>query len=193
MTQDAKWFEALYCDATDPWSYRTSRYEAQKYADTLALLPRARYKRALEIGCSIGEMSKLIAQRSERLLALDFAPSAISDARELKIPNADFIIATVPRDWPRGPWDLIVMSEILYYLDSRCIDELAECIARDLSPDGQCLLVNYAGETQTALSGIEAESCLLHSLSNRRAVQMGGQIDDLGRGYRAMVLSLNSL
>ena len=51
---DRDYFEGIYADGPDPWGFETSEYERRKYDLTLAALPRRRYARALEPGCSIG-------------------------------------------------------------------------------------------------------------------------------------------
>ena len=72
----AGYFEALYAAAPDPWDFEGSDYERGKYAATLAALPQPRYARALEVGCSIGVLTALLAPRCDRLLAVwDGLPS----------------------------------------------------------------------------------------------------------------------
>ncbi|WP_102108960.1 class I SAM-dependent DNA methyltransferase [Oceaniglobus roseus] len=165
MTRDAASFDRLYRDAGDPWRYETSAYEADKYRRCLALLPRARYRRALEIGCSIGVMSGMIARRCDSLLALDFAPTAVARARARGIPGARFEVGAIPRDWPGGPWDLIVLSEVLYYLSRDDLDETVVRVARSLAPGGACLVAGYTGETETHLTAAGVEEILLSALA----------------------------
>ena len=50
----AGYFDAMYQAAADPWGFEDRWYEQRKYAISMALLPAARYRRALEPGCSIG-------------------------------------------------------------------------------------------------------------------------------------------
>ena len=57
-------FEDLYRRSADPWGFASSGYEAAKYAATLAALPRDRYARGLEVGCSIGVFTAALAGRS---------------------------------------------------------------------------------------------------------------------------------
>ncbi|MFN0263974.1 class I SAM-dependent DNA methyltransferase [Tepidamorphus sp. 3E244] len=168
MTRDAASFDHLYRENPDPWGYETSAYEADKYARCLALLPRARYGRVLEVGCSIGVMSAQIAHRSETLLGLDFAPTAIERARARHISNARFEVAAVPQDWPEGPWDLIVLSEVLYYLEEEALACTIACVVRDLSPGGDCLVAGYTGDTQTTLTASDVEHQLLTALREAR-------------------------
>src|SRR6478609_8966907 len=57
------YFERVYREADDPWRFASSPYEAAKYAATLAAVPRARYRNAFEIGCSIGVLTERLAGR----------------------------------------------------------------------------------------------------------------------------------
>lgn len=167
-THDAAWFDALYRRDPDPWRYETSDYEARKYAGSLALLRRLSYGRALEVGCSIGVMSAMIAARCDTLLGLDFAPSAVEAARRREIPNARFEVGAAPDMWPDGPWDLVVLSEVLYYLSPPDIDRLARLVARDLAPSGDCLVVATTQETETPITGPDASRRLLSALAEAR-------------------------
>ncbi|MFC4671664.1 class I SAM-dependent DNA methyltransferase [Seohaeicola nanhaiensis] len=168
MTRDAASFDALYRDAPDPWNYETSAYEAEKYRRCLALLPRVRYARGLEVGCSIGVMSAEIAARCDSLLALDFAPTAVERARARGIANARFEVAEIPRDWPSGRWDLIVLSEVLYYLAPDVLEAALDCVSGSLAPGGSCLIAGYTGPTETVLTAREVEDRLLRRLAKAR-------------------------
>ncbi len=56
-------FEDLYVKSPDPFDFETSAYEAAKYEHTVATLPRAHYKQAVEIGCSIGVLTSRLAEK----------------------------------------------------------------------------------------------------------------------------------
>lgn len=168
MTRDAAAFERLYRDNGDPWDYETSAYEADKYRRCLHLLPRERYRNALEIGCSIGVMSAGIALRCDHLLGIDFAPTAIDRARRRGITNATFEVGAVPEDWPSGTWDLIVLSEVLYYLEPVALESTIACVARDLADDGDCLVVGYTGPTETRLTARQVSGRLVDALTTAR-------------------------
>lgn len=176
MSRDAQSFEQLYRDLRDPWQYETSPYEADKYRRCLDLLPQHRYRRGLEIGCSIGVMSLAIAQRCDALLALDFAPTAVAIARQRSIPNARFEVGSVPQDWPSGRWDLIVLSELLYYLEEDALEETIRLVVRDLAPDGDCLVAGYTGETETRLTSQQANGQLLDALATARPAHSVDQL-----------------
>lgn len=117
-------FEALYRADPDPWGYLASAYEQRKYAATLAACGPGRYSCALELGGSIGVFSALLAPRTERLITVDASPTAVSLAvpRLAAHPQAQAIVGPIPDAVPEYPFDLVVASEILYYLTD---DELA--------------------------------------------------------------------
>jgi len=151
----AAYFEALYAADPDPWKFRTSPYEAEKYAATLAALPRPRYGSALEIGCSIGVLTRMLAPRCDRLVALDGSARAITAARRhcADLPQVELLRREVPRQWPRGQHDLILLSEILYYWDEVDLARVAALALRSLRPGGEVLLVHWTGTADHPLSG----------------------------------------
>jgi SAM-dependent methyltransferase len=148
-------FERLYASSDDPWNYRGSAYEQAKYADTLAHLPRPRYRRALEVGCAIGVLTEHLAGRAGRVLGVDVSPRAIRLARAgRRRAGVGFRIARVPAEWPAGGFDLCVLSEVLYYLAPAERRRLAARLTR--APATDVVLVNWRGETGTPWSGEEA-------------------------------------
>ena len=117
MTLGPGYFDAMYAAAPDPWSLRTRWYEARKYAISIAMLPRQRYRDAFEPGCSVGVLTGMLAARCDRLLSCDMAPAAVKAAAEhtARFPNVTVEHRAIPVDWPPGRFDLIVLSEFLYY------------------------------------------------------------------------------
>ena len=75
------YFDALYAADPDPWRFASSDYEREKYAATLDALPPRRFAAALEVGCSIGVLTRQLAARCDTLLALDVAEAALAQAR----------------------------------------------------------------------------------------------------------------
>src|SRR5271156_2900408 len=76
-----EYFEQLYTADPDPFGYAISPYEKRKYAATIGGLPRARFRRAFEIGCSIGVLTRLLATRCDNLLAVDVSQASLASAR----------------------------------------------------------------------------------------------------------------
>jgi SAM-dependent methyltransferase len=191
-TLPARYFVELYASNPDPWRFTSSDYEREKYAATLRALPRARYARALEVGCSIGVFTRELGQRCSGLVALDVAPSAIEAARErcADLPRIDFLVGAVPEVWPEGRFDLIVLSEVLYFLDRDDLARLAAKVGRSLTSGGECVLVHWTGETDYPLSGdeaverfIEEASPFCRPLAQRRTEQY--RLDVLRSGHEA--------
>jgi SAM-dependent methyltransferase len=171
----AEGFDALYRGNDDPWLVLTSDYERDKYAATLAVLARPRYRRTLEVGCSIGAMTVRLAERSDAVVAVDVSAVAIEKARArcAGLPVA-FVHAEVPEGWPAGTFDLVVLSEVLYFLDAAELDACAARTAAGLAPDGEVVLVNYLGETDTAHTGDAAAERFLAAAAAAGLVPSAG-------------------
>jgi SAM-dependent methyltransferase len=135
-------FHELYAADADLWDFETSPYEAEKYDATIQALESRRFACGLEIGCSIGVLTARLADRCDTLLAIDVAEAALDKARE-RVPGVDFELREVPEEFPDGVYDLIVVSEVLYYLDAPAFDATLNAIERTLLPKGALLAVHW--------------------------------------------------
>ena len=153
--------DAMYRRDPDPWRFRTSAYEAGKYDATLAALGPGGLGAVLEVGCSIGVLSARLAARADALLGIDVSPLAVEAARAQAPPRACFRVMEAPDAWPAGRFDLVVLSEVLYFLAPGAVDRLAARVAGSLSARGRVLLVNWLGPTEQALSGAQARDRFL--------------------------------
>jgi trans-aconitate methyltransferase len=151
------YFDQLYEDRPDPWSLRTRWYEARKRDITLAALPSARYATAFEPGCSVGLLTTGLAVRCDRVLAMDVSAAALEQARPTLPTNVELRIGSVPGDWPEHRYDLVILSELAYYLDGPDCEELAR---QAVSSGGDVLAVHWrhhvdeyplAGDTVNAI------------------------------------------
>ena len=150
------YFAAMYARDTDPWGFATSAYEREKYAATLAALPRARYDAAFEIGCSVGVLTEMLAPRCDALLATDCVARVLETARArcADYPQVRFAAMQVPGEWPEGMYDLILLSEVGYYLSLDDLARLRAQIAAQLIPGGHLLLVHWTPRiAECALTG----------------------------------------
>ena len=118
MTLEAPYFDRLYEFEPDPWDFRSRPYEVRKRALTLACLPEAHYSTAFEPGCSIGVLTSDLAARSDEVLSMDLSALALASAREAVPPNVELRQGAVPADWPTESFELVVLSEVGYYLDA---------------------------------------------------------------------------
>ncbi len=159
-------FDAVHTGTDDPWQYTTSWYEHRKRSLTLAALPGRNYTAGLEIGCSIGTLSVELAQRCTSFLAVDASSAALAHAaRRLEhLPAARTRHLTVPQDWPDGRFDLIVVSEVGYYLAPGELAELFERVEAALLPGGTLALCHW----RHPVSGWELDGDSVHAAARRQ-------------------------
>ena len=141
----SEYFDDVYRAKADPWSFTSSPYEAEKYAKTLESLPQPRFQRAFEIGCSIGVLTAMLAPRCGELLAVDVSEAALEQAKQrcAHLPNVSLELMSIPREFPDGSFDLILLSEIGYYWNSTDLALAQQRIAEHLSDGGFLLLVHW--------------------------------------------------
>jgi peptidoglycan/xylan/chitin deacetylase (PgdA/CDA1 family) len=138
------YFEHLFAIGEDPWSY-TTPYEELKYAHTMSLVPAERPRRALELGCAEGHFTTRLAPAVDELLAADISEVALGRAAERcrGAPNIEFVRLDLFNDPIPGAFDLIVCSEILYYVGDRfALVRIAEKLAAALSPGGALVMAH---------------------------------------------------
>ena len=186
-SEDAAYFEAMYARDPDPWQFRTSAYEAAKYAATVAAIAGRRYRSALEVGCSIGVLSAQVAPLCDAYLGLDIAEAPLAEARThcRDLPQARFARMSVPGEWPEGSFDLILLSEVLYFLSAADIAATAGLVRRSLLPGGVVLLVNWIGNPVPPQPGDEAAEAFL------AATDLAVVRQERAEGYRLELLRLS--
>ena len=145
MSLPAAEFDRLYAASPDPWGIDEGWYERRKRAVVLAALPDERVGRAYEPGCGTGTLSVELAGRCDALLCTDVAAAAVARARERLegCPGARVARAGVPGEWPPGPFDLVVVSELAYYLDDGDRARLWDAAVASLRPGGALLAVHW--------------------------------------------------
>ncbi|MCV7001405.1 methyltransferase domain-containing protein [Mycolicibacterium alvei] len=124
------YFDRMYATSSDPWRLATRWYEQRKYAITLAMLPQRHYRHAFEPGCSIGTLTAMLAERCDHVTAMDVAGAAldIADTRLRADVDRDgprdrvtLVRGSLDDRWPPGPFDLLVLSEVAYYLEEELL------------------------------------------------------------------------
>ncbi len=143
--------QAIYADGDDPWGFRTSSYEQEKFRATADALLRPTYESALELGCGNGELARHIAPRCTLYTGVDAVAKALAAARRA-VPKGRFVQAFLPGDLPDGPHDLIILSEVLYFLDPPALVSLGRDIASRW-PRAEVLAVTWLGPTGNPLEG----------------------------------------
>lgn len=165
-------FDRLYAEDPDPWRFSTSDYEREKYAATLDALPPGRFARAFEVGCSIGVLTRQLASRCDRLVGVDIAEAAVDQARArcAGLEGVALQRMAVPEQWPEGAFDLVLFSEVLYYLGEEGLRLAASRTLESLQPGGTVVLVNWHGPTDGAFSGDAAAEAFIAAVQPRLRV-----------------------
>jgi SAM-dependent methyltransferase len=156
------YFDEMYRTDIDPWQFESSWYEQRKYALTMAALPDLRYRSAFEPGCSVGVLSRLLAERCDHLLATDIVPAVLERARQRcrPVPTAQFELRPIPEAWPAGPFDLVVLSEIAYYFDRAALSQIMNQVEATTTPSATIVGVHWRGVTNYPLTGDEAHEVI---------------------------------
>lgn len=190
-------FERLFQDNPDPWDFESSPYERQKLSRVLECLPAAPISFAVELGCAIGVSTLALAQHCGRILAIDASENALAIAgrRCERQAHVSFLKAFLPSDYPAAEasgCDLVLISELLYFLTPQDIRSLAAVVMESLQSNGHILIVNWTGQTDTPCSGSEAAEYFIGACHERHWVP---DLSEQGVGYRIDRLSLtgNSL
>lgn len=164
LNQD--YFDSVYQANADPWSFETSDYERGKYEATLAALPNQRYGNAFEIGCSIGVLTKKLADRCDRILAVDASEIPLKAARTRLVSRTAVAIQqmSVPDEFPDAKFDLILLSEVGYYFAKPDLERLRQLIINHLQRNGHLLLVHWTPEVHDyPLTGDQVHDFFLES------------------------------
>jgi peptidoglycan/xylan/chitin deacetylase (PgdA/CDA1 family) len=128
----------------DPWDY-SSAYEQQKYRHTLEMLPEEPLAQALELGCAEGLFTEMLSNYAGEILAMDISERALERATERCAgqKNVTFEQHDIAQGLNVGNFDLIVCSEILYYLRDRyALAAFASQVKQALRPGGYLLMTH---------------------------------------------------
>lgn len=161
MPTPPAYFDAMFATDDDPWRFKSRWYEARKRALTLAALPARHYVNAFEPGCANGELSATLAERCDRLLAMDGAERAVALAIERLAGLRHVTVSQgwMPQAWPAGErFDLIVISELGYFLTPAALDALAQRTRDALLPGGTVLACHW----RRAIEGCELAGDEVH-------------------------------
>jgi Nodulation protein S (NodS). len=164
MSVATPYFDQLFAGNDDPWAFRQRWYERRKRALTLAILTRPRYASVFEPGCANGELSFELAPRCDHLLCCDTASAAVALARSrlLGFAHARVEQSRLPAQWPTGEFDLIVLSELCYYLDRDDLCRLIDRALGSLTASGQVLACHWRPTIDGCPQTAEQVHALLH-------------------------------
>ncbi|MFE4194661.1 PIG-L family deacetylase [Paenarthrobacter sp. NPDC056912] len=159
-------FDEVHSREADPWSYTTSWYERRKRALTLAALPEESYESGLELGCSVGTLSEELAQRCRTFLGVDASSTALAQAtvRLAKYRSAGVKHLTIPDQWPAGTFDLMVLSEMGYYLAPTELSRVFTQIEGSARPGATLVLCHW----RHPISGWQLDGEAVHTMAREQ-------------------------
>lgn len=139
------YFNSIF-EEDNPWLY-TGDYEQTKYEQTLAVIGEQRIGRALELACAEGHFTVQLAPLVDELIAADISPIALERAeqrcRRHGFDDIEFRRIDLRSDELPGNLDLIVCSEVLYFMDDEAaLADLARRFAGALRVGGRLVMAH---------------------------------------------------
>jgi len=159
-------FDCLFEKSEDPWGFRTRWYEARKRSISLASLPDAQYQNAYEPGCANGELAAALAPRCAKLRVSDGAQAAVDLSRQrlAQFPQVQVFQEWLPDDWPGQTFDLIVLSELGFYLNKTAVATIAASAKASLQAAGTLLACHW----RHPVEGFELHGDAVHAILDQQ-------------------------
>lgn len=148
MLTAQRWMSRVYFEARyvipDPWHLRTSPYEGERARASLQVLAGRCYGRALEVGCGEGTFTARLLERCDHVVGVDFSELALRRARRrfagdgrVELRRLDVRVEDLDQSF-----DLVVCAELLYYMNARERERVADRLVRWVAPGGRLCLVH---------------------------------------------------
>lgn len=152
------WFEQLYSQAESsglsivPWADLEANPNLVNWLDREQVDGAG--KRALVVGCGLGDDAEELNRRGFHVTAFDVSPSAVAQAAK-RFPESVVAYVTAdlfepPRDWTRG-YDLVHEAYTLQVLPSGLRARALGQLARFVSPGGILLMIARARDAADEL------------------------------------------
>ena len=162
-----QYFADIYEATSDPWRLGERWYEERKYAITVAMLPSQRYLHAFEAGCSVGVLTEKLTERCDHVTSIDVADLALRATGDRlqscgRLDRATLRRASLDDAWPAGPFDLVVLSEVAYYLHAETLREVLDRECSRLADGATVIAAHWRHRVDDyPLSGDEANELIL--------------------------------
>lgn len=140
--------DRVFGRGADPYRYDASPYERARLDGMEAALKGRRYKKSLEVGAAEGHFTRRLAGLSDSVVSLELSAVALERARAAVRGLPVEFHETDVRSWNGrgGPFDCVVLGEVLYYLDKPLVQaEFEEALGRMagwVAPGGRLLLAH---------------------------------------------------
>ena len=96
----------------------------------------------LDLGCGVGKFSRLLAEKSDRVIALDLSPKSIEIAKQksARFNNINYRVADISQwQFPTEYFDVITSIATLHHLP---LNELLPKLKTALKPEGTLLILD---------------------------------------------------
>jgi 2-polyprenyl-3-methyl-5-hydroxy-6-metoxy-1,4-benzoquinol methylase len=126
---------------------------------------------ALDIGCGKGDFARLLAARTDRVLAIDLSPEMVRVAREqsLQYPNIQYQVADVLNwEWSHDRFDCIASIATLHHLP---LGGILSRIKQALRPGGKLLVLDLFHQENPSFRDVWGS--IVHSSRNHRKLFQG--------------------
>lgn len=165
-------FDRMYTEEGDPWKVGSSWYEQRKIAVVMACLADPQYGRCLDPACGTGHLARTLAGRCGEVAAYDASEAAIEVARRTcaDAGNVRLDVRRIPYQGedPGGPFDLVVLSEFLYYLDAATRRAAVDSVLARAADRFELLAVHWRDRPEDGtVSGDDAHGELRESCKDR--------------------------
>jgi trans-aconitate methyltransferase len=175
-----EFFKRLYQNSEDPWNFRHSTYERARYHAIIDGINDKSYASIFEAGCSVGELTALLAEHCRSLTAIDCSDTAVETAKSRcqKYPHVDIRQGALPDDIPKHRCDLIVFSEIGYYFSCEDLTAQITQLWSLLTPGGRLIACHWLGHSEDhLLHGAKVHETIGHAL------RVNSDFNRLDNGY----------
>jgi SAM-dependent methyltransferase len=191
-----EYFEQYYRDLAEPWDYSRRAGEVLRHDFVLNLAATARpaYRRALDIGCSMGQLTARLVGLAPEIHGIDVSPTAIGRARAHCAAVAatagsagvrsefHFAVGSATRlPYPDASFDLILLCDGLFSwkLPQELERWTLEEASRVLAPGGFVILTDYMkpSRSDAFFAAVEASPLRLvsrHYLNDRYWFRLEG-------------------
>jgi SAM-dependent methyltransferase len=138
-------FEHVFQSNADPWRTFSDHDEALKRAAIVRAIGAMPIGRVLELGAGNGSNSVAIAGRALWLDATEGTNSGVGLISRVLADHrrARVLRLVLPARFPRPVYDVVVIAELLYYLQPRDMNAVARAVGRALRLGGRLVLAHH--------------------------------------------------
>jgi hypothetical protein len=99
---------------------------------------------------------------------VDCSAAAVEQAKKRvgNLANVTVLNMRAPEEMPEGAFDLIVLSEVLYFLSRDDHRAVTDYVLKSIANSGTCILVNYLGDTESPWTGDAAAQAFIEQASS---------------------------